>query len=165
MASIELSSAAQSEIDGILALQEENQPEHGGLLSARSPRAWFEAALNDLPIIVARRSGRVVGYLVTASREATQNVPVIVAMLCAYPGASGSYVYGPVCVAADERGHGLAATIFAELRKLLPGANASYSFAPTTSCHCAPTRSWACARPQRLNTMGLHSWLWRIASC
>ena len=48
MASIELSTAAPSDIDGILALQEENQLEHGGLLSARLPRAWFEAALNDL---------------------------------------------------------------------------------------------------------------------
>ena len=121
MASIELSTAAPSDIDGILALQEENQPEHGGLLSAQLPRAWFEAALNDLPVIVARRSERVVGYLVTASREATQNVPVIAAMLRAYPGTLDSYVYGPVCVAANERGHGLAAMMFAELRKLLPG--------------------------------------------
>ena len=121
MPSIELSTAAPSDIDGILALQEENQLEHGGLLSARLPRAWFEAALNDLPIIVARRSEQVVGYLVTASREVTQNVPVIAAMLRAYPGTLDSYVYGPVCVAANERGHGLAAMMFAELRKLLPG--------------------------------------------
>jgi predicted GNAT superfamily acetyltransferase len=121
MPSIELSTAALSDIDGILALQEENQLEHGGLLSARLPRAWFDAAVNELPIIVARRSERVVGYLVAASREAAQNVPVIAAMLRAYPGTFDSYVYGPVCVAADERGHGLAAMMFAELRKLLPG--------------------------------------------
>ena len=124
LASIELSTAAPSDIDGILGLQEENQPEQGGLLSTRLPRAWFEAALNDLPIIVARRSGRVVGYLVTASREATQNVPVLAAMLRAYPGALHSYSYGPVCVAADERGHGLAGMMFAELRKQLPGREA-----------------------------------------
>src|SRR5262249_61832598 len=105
IASIEVGIAVPRDIDGILALQEENEPDHGGLLSARLPRVWFEAALNDLPIIVARRSQRVVGYLVTASREATPNVPVIAAMLRAYPG----YVYGPVCVAAKERGHGLAA--------------------------------------------------------
>jgi hypothetical protein len=86
MASIEMSIAAPSDIDGILALQEENQLEHGGLLSARLPRAWFEAALNDLPVIVARRSERVVGYLVTASREATHNVPVIAAMRARIPG-------------------------------------------------------------------------------
>ena len=121
MASIELSTAVPSDIDGILALHEENQLEHGGLLSARLPRGWLESALNDLPVIVARRSEQVVGYLVTASREVTQNVPVIAAMLRAYPGTLDSYVYGPVCVAANERGHGLAAMMFAELRKLLPG--------------------------------------------
>ena len=104
MAPIELSTAAPTDIDGILALQEENQPEHGGLLSARLPRAWFETALNDLPVIVARRSGRVVGYLVTASREATHHVPVIAAMLRAYPGTLDSYIYGPGCIAANERG-------------------------------------------------------------
>ena len=46
---------------------------------------------------------------------------MIAAMLRAYPGTLDSYVYGPVCVAANERGHGLAAMMFAELRKLLPG--------------------------------------------
>jgi hypothetical protein len=85
------------------------------------PRVWFEAALNDLPVIVARRSERAVGYLVTASREATHNVPVIAAILRAYSGTLDSYVYGPVCVAANKIGHGLAAMMFAELRKLLPG--------------------------------------------
>jgi hypothetical protein len=84
MPSVELSTAASS--DNILALQEENQPEQGGLLSARLPYARFETALNDLPIIVARRSEWVVGYLVSASCEVTQNVPVIAAMLRAYPG-------------------------------------------------------------------------------
>jgi len=59
------------------------------------PRAWFETALNDLPVIVACRSGRVVGYLVTAFREATHHVPVIAAMLRAYPGTLDSYVYSP----------------------------------------------------------------------
>jgi hypothetical protein len=39
MASIELSTAASNNIDGILALQEENQLAHGGRLSARLPRA------------------------------------------------------------------------------------------------------------------------------
>jgi predicted GNAT family acetyltransferase len=46
---------------------------------------------------------------------------VIAAMLRAYPGAEDAYVYGPVCVAAEERGHGLAAVMFAALRAELPG--------------------------------------------
>jgi ribosomal protein S18 acetylase RimI-like enzyme len=117
----EIVRATHDDIDGILALQEMNQPERGGLLSARLPRAWLESALDDLPIIVARRGGSVVGYLVSASRAAVDAVPVIAAMLRAYPGAEGAYVYGPVCVAAEERGQGLAAAMFSELRAALPG--------------------------------------------
>lgn len=118
---MEIVRATHDDIDGILALQERNLPEHGGMLSARLPRAWFEAALDDLPIIVARRGGCVVGYLVAASRAAVAAVPVIAAMLRAYPGADDAYVYGPVCVAEEERGQGLAAAMFAELRTALPG--------------------------------------------
>ena len=117
----EIARALREDIDGILALQEQNLPEHGGTLSARLPREWFEAALDDLPIIVARRDRRVVGYLVSASRAATSDVPVIAAMLRAYPGSDDAYVYGPVCVAAEERGYGLAAAMFAALRAELPG--------------------------------------------
>lgn len=118
---IEIAPATHDDIDGILALQEANQPEHGGLLSARLSRAWFESALDDLPIIVARRGVSVVGYLVSASRAAVAGVPVIAAMLRAYPGAADAYVYGPVCVVAEERGRGLAAAMFRELRAALPG--------------------------------------------
>jgi GNAT superfamily N-acetyltransferase len=118
---IEIVRATLADIDGILALQEVNLPEHGGLLSARLPRAWFEKALGDLPIIVARQGCSVVGYLVSASRTTVADVPVIVAMLRAYPGADDAYCYGPVCVAAEQRGQGLAAAMFKELRAALPG--------------------------------------------
>ena len=43
-------------------------------------------------------------------------------MLRAHPGAApGTYVYGPVCVAGEARGRGLAAAMFAALRARLPG--------------------------------------------
>lgn len=121
MTVLEIAQATRDDIDGILALQEKNLPGRGGMLSARLPRAWFEAALDDMLIIVARRGGRVVGYLVSAFRGAVVDVPVIAAMLRAYPGAADAYVYGPVCVAAEERGRGLAAAMFAALRAALPG--------------------------------------------
>jgi L-amino acid N-acyltransferase YncA len=120
MTLFDISRAIVDDIDGILTLQDDNQPERGGMLSARLPRAWFEAALDDLPIIVARRERRVVGYLVSASRTAVTGVPVIGAMLHAYPGTADAYVYGPVCVAASERGRGLAAAMFGVLRAALP---------------------------------------------
>ena len=42
-------------------------------------------------------------------------------MFRAYPGSHDTYVYGPICVAENERGHGLATALFAELRERLPG--------------------------------------------
>jgi predicted GNAT superfamily acetyltransferase len=74
-----------------------------------------------MPVIVARREGRVVGYLVSSSLAANADVPVVQAMLAAYRGTPNAYVYGPVCVDAAERGRGLAAAMFAALQARLPG--------------------------------------------
>ncbi len=118
----EIAQARAGDIGGILDLQGRNQPERGGTLSARLPREWLEATVADMPVIVARKGGRVVGYLISASREAYAGVPVVAAMLRAYPGAaSDAYVYGPVCVAEEARGLGLAGAMFAALRARLPG--------------------------------------------
>ncbi len=118
----EITRAATEDIDGILDLQERNQPERGGTLSARLPRAWLEAAIADMPVIVAKEEGRVVGYLISASREAYAGMPVVAATLRAHPGAApDAYVDGPVCVAEEARGRGLAAAMFAALRARLPG--------------------------------------------
>src|SRR5687767_8423992 len=54
--------ATRDDIDGILELQERNLPDQGGTLSARFPRARFEAAIAAMPLIVAHRNGLVVGY-------------------------------------------------------------------------------------------------------
>ena len=63
-----------------------------------------------------------VGYLTSASREAYAGVPVVAAMLRAHPAAApDAYVYGPVCVAEEARGRGLAGAMFAALRARLPG--------------------------------------------
>src|SRR3712207_5957606 len=75
--------AAGDDIEGILELQDRNQPDRGGTLSARLPRAWFEAALAAMPVVVARREGRVVGCLVASPLAAPADVPVVRAMLAA----------------------------------------------------------------------------------
>jgi len=49
------------------------------------------------------------------------DVPIIRAMLDAYPGTADAYVYGPICVKEEERGKGLAQAMFTELRRLEPG--------------------------------------------
>jgi L-amino acid N-acyltransferase YncA len=61
-----------------------------------------------------------VGYLVSSPITAHTDVPVVQTMLSVYRGAPDAYVYGPICVEEAERGRGLAAAMFAELRAQLP---------------------------------------------
>ena len=113
--------ATRDDIAGILDLQERNQREQGGTLSVRFSREWFESALDDMPVIVARMAGRVVGYLVSSSPAAQSHVPLIQAMLRVYPGAPDAYLYGPICIAESERGQGLPAALMSALGERLRG--------------------------------------------
>ena len=113
--------ATLTDAPGILDLQASNLPDRGGLLSVGFPQAWFEAAIAAMPVIIAERDGEVLGYLVSAPFSALAQVPIVQAMLRAYPGSEDGYLYGPICVAEAERGRGLALALFAELRAQLPG--------------------------------------------
>jgi hypothetical protein len=62
-----------------------------------------------------------VGYLVSSPLAANAGVPIVQAMLRAYPGASEAYVCGPICVDKNHRGQRLAAAMFAALRERPPG--------------------------------------------
>lgn len=118
---IEIGAATEHDIDGVLALQEANQPERGGTLSARLGRAQIEAMLADLPLMVARSGSAIVGYLLAASKPIVAEVPVVRATLAAYGGRPDAYVYGPIVVAEAERGRGLAQRLFESLKRRLPG--------------------------------------------
>lgn len=113
--------AGEGDVEGILALQDRNQPGRGGALAASLPRARILSMLRDLPLIVARRGDRVVGFLLTASKPQVADVPVVQAMLAAYGGAADAYVYGPIVVDESERGRGVAQRMFAALKERLPG--------------------------------------------
>lgn len=117
---VEIRQACEADIDGIIALQAANQAERGGRLSANLPRDRIAAMMSDMPLIVARHNGRVVGFLMTSTRNMNADVPIIRAMLSAYPGTDDAYVYGPICVDETERGKGLAQVMFNELRRLEP---------------------------------------------
>src|ERR1700746_2648736 len=117
----EIALATRDDVVGILDLQEQNLLGRGGLLSVRLPDTFIEAALDDLPQIVARRDCKIVAYLLAGSRGLHAQTPIIQAMFRAYPGLHDAYVYGPICVAESERGHGLATALFAKLREQLPG--------------------------------------------
>lgn len=113
--------ATEADLDGILALQAANQIERGGMLSAELPRLRIAEMMRSMPLIVAKRGGRVTGFLMTTTRAMNAELPVISSMFSAYPGAADAYVYGPICVDPAERGKGLAAAMFAELRRLESG--------------------------------------------
>jgi predicted GNAT superfamily acetyltransferase len=113
--------ADESDLDGILELQAANQIAQGGSLSASLPRSRVAAMMNEMPLIVSRRDGRITGFLMTTTRAMNADLPIVQAMFAAYQGASDAYVYGPICVGAQERGKGLAQKMFADLRRLEPG--------------------------------------------
>ena len=108
---LEVALATDADIEGILRVQDANQPEQGGSLSARFTPQWFEQAISNNSLIVARSNSRVIGYVAFTPREAQAHVPIIQAMLkvCPNPGA---YLHGPICVAQEFRGRGVASAMF-----------------------------------------------------
>jgi predicted GNAT superfamily acetyltransferase len=118
---VDIDRATEADLDGIMDLQAANQPERGGMLSASLSRSHVAEMMLGRPLIVARRGGRVVAFLMSSTRAMNDDVPVIRAMLDAYPGTADAYVYGPICVEEEERGQGLAQAMFTELRRLERG--------------------------------------------
>jgi L-amino acid N-acyltransferase YncA len=119
-----ISLATREEIPELLGLQKANLGVHGGALSVRLTSEWFECSLEEMPIILARRSGRLVGYLVSSSRSATARLALPQAKFRAYPTGPEAYNSGPLCIARSERGRGLAGMLFCALREHLPGREA-----------------------------------------
>jgi len=119
---LEVGTARESDLDGILELQAANQISNGGALSASFSRSRLQLIMRDMPLLVARRDSHVVAFLVCSTSDMIAEIPIIVAALDAYPARQrDSYVYGPICVDVKERGKGLAQLLFDELRRLLPG--------------------------------------------
>jgi RimJ/RimL family protein N-acetyltransferase len=116
--------ATLDDIPGILALQEPNLVERGGGLSVRQTADWFRHAIFEKSIVVGRRNGKVVGYVLGTSLGAKAHVPMIQAMLRSFPAPRDCYLYGPVCVAEAERGRGLAGALFKELQTHMDGRSA-----------------------------------------
>jgi L-amino acid N-acyltransferase YncA len=115
-----LSVAAPEDIPDILVLQSENLISKGGALSVEFPAAWFQETIKEMPTVVGKRDGRLVGYLVSSSQAATRHLAIPQAKRRAYPGSSDAYSSGPLCIAASERGRGLVAKLFESQRALLP---------------------------------------------
>ena len=120
---IALSSTA--DLDGVAALMHANSPSQGGTLTGEFPRDKVaHMAASGAPVVVAHRDGRVVGVLFSSDKDDPAAPPPVRAMLAAWPGESDAYVYGPVCIADSERGHGLLAQLYAALRTHCQGREA-----------------------------------------
>jgi len=113
--------ATAEDIPGILALQEQNFIDNGGSLSVRLAAEWYERCMREMPLVVARRDGQVVGYVVATSLAAQLHIPIVQAMVAKFPPPPNCFVQGPVCVAASERGKGVIGLMFAAMRARLPG--------------------------------------------
>src|ERR1044071_8711724 len=120
-ADYQIALATPQDILEIIALQDMNVIDRGGGLSVRQTADWFDRSMREMPIIVARRDGKLVGYLLSTSLAAKAHVPVVQEMLRRLPPPPDCYLYGPVCVDAAERGRGLAGMMFEDLRARLPG--------------------------------------------
>ncbi|MCW3482090.1 N-acetyltransferase [Neisseriaceae bacterium JH1-16] len=117
--------ATAADLDGIAALLHANSPSQGGSLTGEFPRDKVAAMMaGGTPVLVARRDGRVVGVLFTAPKDTPVVVPSITAMWKAWPGQPDAYAYGPVCIAASERGQGLLPRLYAALQAHCPGREA-----------------------------------------
>jgi len=117
----EFTRATRDDIPAIVQLQESNLRSNGGALSVRFSPEWFDKAIAEMPVVVARNGGHVVGYVASTPLTAQAHDPIIRAMLRAYPGSPGAYNYGPICVAHSHRHQGLAAAMVGRLRAQLPG--------------------------------------------
>jgi hypothetical protein len=117
----EITLATVDDIPGIVELQGLNLFSNGGFLSIEFSNDWFERVLSEMPIIVARRDGRIVGYLVSSPQSVAADATIIQAKLRAYPGSISPYNHGPVCIAKDERNQGLIGRMFEALRERLKG--------------------------------------------
>jgi ribosomal protein S18 acetylase RimI-like enzyme len=109
------------DIPGVLTLQEANLPHNGGNLSVRLNADWFQRAIREKSLLICRREGKIVGYVLGTSFGLKEPVAIIQSMLRAFPPPPDCYLYGPICVAETERGKGLASAMFKKLREHLFG--------------------------------------------
>jgi predicted N-acetyltransferase YhbS len=117
----DISLGEAADIPGILALQDANLAGRGGGLSVRQTADWFRHAILQKSLVVGRREGMVVGYVLGTSLAAKAHVMIIQTMLRNFPPPPDCYLYGPVCVAETERGKGLAGALLQVLQTHMAG--------------------------------------------
>ena len=90
---------APEDISGVLTLQEANLPHNGGNLSVRLSADWFQRAIREKSLVICRREGKIVGYVLGTSFGLQEPVAILQSKLRAFPAPPNCYLYGPICVA------------------------------------------------------------------
>lgn len=113
-----ITSAQPADFDAIVALLQKNAADNGGALNGNYPPERVAGMLDRATAhtLVAKREGTVVGVLFSAL-SAEHSPPVVAAMLEAWPPGRECWLYGPVCIAASERGQGLLRPLYAAMRE------------------------------------------------
>jgi predicted GNAT superfamily acetyltransferase len=112
--------AVPTDLEGILELQAANQRDLGGRLSASLPSSTILEMIRSMPVIVAVSGSDLLGFLMMSKQEMNQDIPIIRAMLTAFPIDKDTLVYGPICIRSELRGQGLAHGLFNELGRIKP---------------------------------------------
>jgi hypothetical protein len=121
----DLALATTADVDEIAELLQANSAPQGGSLTGNFTRDVVAMmSLNGMPVIVARRAGRIVGVLFSTAKDSPGEPSSVKAMWQAWPGGPSAYAYGPVCIAETERGRGLLQQLYAELKHRLPDREA-----------------------------------------
>ena len=92
VADYEIALATPDDIPGILSLQEPNLVERGGGLSVRQTADWYRNAIVEKSVVVGRREGKVVGYVLGTSLAAKAHVAIIQTMLRTFPAPPDRYL-------------------------------------------------------------------------
>jgi len=142
----DIRTATTKDIPELLALQADNQIGRGGALSVEFPATWFADVIRDMPIVTAWREHRLVGFLVSSSKEATQHLPLSQAKFSAYPAGPNAYNSGPLCIAARNEGKVWWHSCSTSSGRFCRAARASHSFAGTTRRRARRTASMVFGR-------------------
>ncbi len=134
---IEFRRAGSADYRDILALQSTNfianlsdEERSEGFLSAQFTAEQTAQIAEDLGTMVAVVDGRVAGFLCAFRKEYETGSPVIAEMLAAYDRlrfedrllrSFQSYIYGPVCIAREQRRRGLLRGLFEAQKRDLSG--------------------------------------------
>ena len=121
--SITIQLAMPEDIDGILSLEAENKIARGGLLVSSLTSEYLSAILNELPLIIAKQSDRVHGFLIISDQQMNRDSPIMQAMLSVYSASPDAWICGPVCVRSEFRGMGLFRAMVTRLKQELAGGD------------------------------------------